>query len=31
VAVDHRYRERVTAGDVPAIVEELRGSGDAGA
>ena len=26
VAVDHRYRERLTAGDVPAIVEELRGS-----
>jgi NADH-quinone oxidoreductase subunit E len=31
VAVDHRYRERVGPGDVPAIVEELRGSGDAGA
>ena len=26
VAVDHRYRERLSAGDVPAIVEELRGS-----
>ena len=26
VAIDHRYRERLTAGDVPAIVEELRGS-----
>jgi NADH-quinone oxidoreductase subunit E len=25
VAIDHRYRERVTADDVPAIVEELRG------
>ena len=25
VAIDHRYRERVTAADVPAIVEELRG------
>ncbi len=25
VAVDHRYRERVTAADVPRIVEELRG------
>jgi NADH-quinone oxidoreductase subunit E len=25
VAVDHRYRERVTASDVPGIVEELRG------
>jgi NADH-quinone oxidoreductase subunit E len=24
VAVDHRYRERVTAEDVPGIVEELR-------
>ena len=24
VAVDHRYRERLTAADVPAIVEELR-------
>jgi NADH-quinone oxidoreductase subunit E len=24
VAVDHRYRERLTASDVPAIVEELR-------
>jgi NADH-quinone oxidoreductase subunit E len=24
VAVDHRYREPVTPGDVPAIVEELR-------
>ena len=27
VAVDHRYREWVTPGDVPAIVEELRGAG----
>ena len=26
VAVDHRYRERVTADDVPGIVEELRGA-----
>ena len=26
VAVDHRYRERVQAGDVAAIVEELRGA-----
>jgi NADH-quinone oxidoreductase subunit E len=25
VAVDHRYRENVSAGDVSAIVEELRG------
>jgi NADH-quinone oxidoreductase subunit E len=25
VAVNHRYRERVAADDVPAIVEELRG------
>jgi NADH-quinone oxidoreductase subunit E len=25
VAVDHRYRQGVAAGDVPAIVEELRG------
>jgi NADH-quinone oxidoreductase subunit E len=25
VAVNHRYRERVTATDVPGIVEELRG------
>ena len=25
VAVDHRYRERVTAADVPDIVAELRG------
>ena len=24
VAIDHRYRERVTAADVPGIVEELR-------
>jgi NADH-quinone oxidoreductase subunit E len=24
VAVDHRYRERLTAADVPALVEELR-------
>ncbi|MBA2383176.1 MAG: NAD(P)H-dependent oxidoreductase subunit E [Actinobacteria bacterium] len=24
VAVDHRYRERIQAGDVPALVEELR-------
>ena len=31
VAVDHRYRERVTAGDVPAIVEELRAPGAADA
>jgi NADH-quinone oxidoreductase E subunit len=27
VAVDHRYRQDVGAGDVPAIVEELRGGG----
>ena len=27
VAVDHRYHEWVTPGDVPAIVEELRGAG----
>jgi NADH-quinone oxidoreductase E subunit len=26
VAVDHRYREHVTAKDVPGIVEELRGA-----
>ncbi len=26
VAVDHRYRENVTAADVPAIVQELRGA-----
>ena len=26
VVVDHRYREPVQAGDVPAIVEELRGA-----
>ncbi|HEY7197225.1 MAG TPA: NAD(P)H-dependent oxidoreductase subunit E [Gaiellaceae bacterium] len=25
VSIDHRYRERVTADDVPRIVEELRG------
>lgn len=25
VSIDHRYRERVSAGDVPGIVEELRG------
>src|SRR5919197_4988628 len=25
VAVDHRYRENVSAADVPAIVQELRG------
>jgi NADH-quinone oxidoreductase subunit E len=25
VAIDHRYRERVTAADVPAIVGKLRG------
>jgi NADH-quinone oxidoreductase subunit E len=25
VAIDHRYRERVTADDVPEIVQELRG------
>jgi NADH-quinone oxidoreductase subunit E len=25
VAIDHRYREPVHAGDVPAVVEELRG------
>lgn len=31
VAVDHRYRERVTAGDVPAIVEGLRAPGAADA
>jgi NADH-quinone oxidoreductase subunit E len=31
VVVDHRYRERVTAGDVPAIVEELRAPGTADA
>ena len=31
VAVDHRYRERVTAGDVPAILEELRAPGTADA
>ena len=24
VAVDHRYRQNVTAEDVPALVEELR-------
>jgi NADH:ubiquinone oxidoreductase subunit E len=24
VAVDHRYRERIQAGDVTGIVEELR-------
>ena len=24
VAVDHRYRERLTAADVPALVEEIR-------
>jgi NADH-quinone oxidoreductase subunit E len=29
VAVDHRYRERVTAADVPGIVAELRGDGGA--
>ncbi|HWG57187.1 MAG TPA: NAD(P)H-dependent oxidoreductase subunit E [Gaiellaceae bacterium] len=29
VAVDHRYRERVTAADVPGIVAELRGEGAA--
>ncbi len=28
-AVDHRYRERVTAADVPGIVAELRGEGGA--
>jgi NADH-quinone oxidoreductase subunit E len=27
VAVDHRYRQSVTPGDVPAIVEELRADG----
>ena len=27
VAVDHRYRQSVTADDVPAIVQELRGNG----
>jgi NADH-quinone oxidoreductase subunit E len=27
VAVNHRYRERLTAADVPAIVEELRRAG----
>jgi NADH-quinone oxidoreductase subunit E len=27
VAVDHRYREWVTPGDVPAIVQELRDAG----
>jgi NADH-quinone oxidoreductase E subunit len=26
VVVDHRYRERLTAADVPGIVEEIRGS-----
>jgi NADH-quinone oxidoreductase E subunit len=26
VSVDHRYRQNVTADDVPAIVEELRGA-----
>jgi NADH-quinone oxidoreductase subunit E len=26
VALNHRYRERVTAADVPGIVEELRGA-----
>ncbi len=26
VAVDHRYREHVSAEDVPALVEELRGA-----
>jgi NADH-quinone oxidoreductase subunit E len=26
VAVDHRYREPVKPGDVPAIVEEIRGA-----
>ena len=26
VALDHRYRENVTADDVPAIVQELRGA-----
>ena len=25
VAIDHRYRERISASDVPGIVEELRG------
>ena len=27
VAVDHRYRQSITADDVPAIVQELRGNG----
>ena len=27
VAVDHRYRQHVDAGDVPAIVQELRSDG----
>ena len=27
VAVDHHYRQSVTADDVPAIVQELRGNG----
>ena len=27
VAIDHRYREWITPGDVPAIVEELRSAG----
>jgi len=27
VAIDHRYREWVTPGDVPAIVEDLRSAG----
>lgn len=27
VAIDHRYRERVSAADVPGIVQELRSSG----
>ncbi len=31
VAVDHRYRERVSAADVPAIVAELRGEAAADA
>ena len=31
VAVDHRYRERVTAADVPGIVAGLRGEGAEGA
>jgi len=30
VAVDHRYRERLTAADVPSIVAELRGEADGG-